>query len=940
MKNLKLLLGSVALFGFSACFDTVSSTGVDVEEKPVLSTNEEDSGVKTGVFEFSDGTTKTMEYQEIDGDIVVEGDIIIDAQPKGLGALAKTSDRVAGNIAHFDVDYGSKWEAASDGKVHICFKNRGVVHYLGDRKEELNETQRKNFDEFVSMGEQRIDRYINTFVENNSLDVVFYHCDQVGGASVWNEKQNEIGVRFKKLSKNVGGNSYVGKRKDNVITLNTYLYTESYHDRHHLVSNHEMFNSPFVFNNYLHMGTFRHEVGHALGLLHEHQRQDRDFFVRVVETHNQDNLLLDYNNYSISKNSSAHGSYDENSIMNYSLMKVAGGKIHRGANYSEGDINAINSIYNPFVIYHTADGDVYGYLGEGMVEVEDVQCITFKPELLNDNVEVYFRVKKNGVWSSHTNYMIGCSPEVFGEVVQGLEIQLRKRGERDLATGNYLKFYAIKSSPGGRVEEGPFWGRKKLDYGSYETIVALGIEYVPFSNIKIKRRDGKERCLEKDMFSNKLTLADCSNELFLQEWIIEYVGVEKVTEFIPYISHATRNESVFKIANKHNQCIALYSYKNVVMTSCDEPSSRTLWYVDEKNNIRSYLEESVNSTPEEVQNKQDYEHSTFCMSYNQKATTIQTGAEFNSVKIENCFFHYGSWYMGGTQVNSPLPPESIYAVDNLTPLISTLKNAVDYDYWDWDGDRVLDIVVFKKGATGTNSTEIHVLNGADNYRSFLYQRGTVLPETGDNWVFKLGDMYNDGGRPDIYAIKKSATGTNSLEVHVMSGHYHYTRFFLQTGTIHSEVGDNYEFDIGDPDRNGRPDIYAIKKNHTGTNSTEIHILNGTNNFQSYLLQKGTVLQETNEDYSFSVRDYNSDGVLDIVALKNNNTGTQSTEIHILNGANSYRSFLLQTGTQLFETQDRFHVAFEDYDGDGRLSLMAIENDDFVNPYPRVIVMKD
>lgn len=50
---------------------------------------------------------------------------------------------------------------------------------------------------------------------------------------------------------------------------------------------------------------------------------------------------------------------------------------------------------------------------------------------------------------------------------------------------------------------------------------------------------------------------------------------------------------------------------------------------------------------------------------------------------------------------------------------------------------------------------------------FDFQSGTALHETNDTFDFAIGDWSQDG-RPDLFAIKKSNTGSKSTEVHVIS----------------------------------------------------------------------------------------------------------------------------------------------------------------------------
>ena len=87
-------------------------------------------------------------------------------------------------------------------------------------------------------------------------------------------------------------------------------------------------------------------------------------------------------------------------------------------------------------------------------------------------------------------------------------------------------------------------------------------------------------------------------------------------------------------------------------------------------------------------------------------------------------------------------------------------------------------------------------------------------------------------------------------------------FTLHARSCLHRTSDNFEFLVGDYNHNGRPDVYCIKKNGSGTKKTEVHILNGANNYQNYLLQTPTALHETDGICHFCLGDYNRDGCLD------------------------------------------------------------------------------
>ncbi len=119
------------------------------------------------------------------------------------------------------------------------------------------------------------------------------------------------------------------------------------------------------------------------------------------------------------------------------------------------------------------------------------------------------------------------------------------------------------------------------------------------------------------------------------------------------------------------------------------------------------------------------------------------------------------------------------------------------------------------------------------------QQGTAFPESGKNYVYLLS------ANNDLYGIKKNATGTKSTEVHILASSGGYKTFKLQTGTPLEETNDNYDFLLA-PNN----DLVAIKKFGTGTRKTEVHILSASSNYQQFILQTGTALPETNNDHRF------------------------------------------------------------------------------------------
>jgi hypothetical protein len=102
------------------------------------------------------------------------------------------------------------------------------------------------------------------------------------------------------------------------------------------------------------VGGIVHEIGHTVGLFHEHTRSDRDNYVTIL----WNNILDDAkHNFEIDPGSVNLGPYDYASIMHYDafafskngqptiVTKPAGIPIGQRNGLSQGDINAVAMLY-------------------------------------------------------------------------------------------------------------------------------------------------------------------------------------------------------------------------------------------------------------------------------------------------------------------------------------------------------------------------------------------------------------------------------------------------------------------------------------------------------------------------------------------------------------------------------------------------------------------
>jgi|SRR6266404_2252342 hypothetical protein len=145
---------------------------------------------------------------------------------------------------------------------------------------------------------------------------------------------------------------------------------------------------------------------------------------------------------------------------------------------------------------------------------------------------------------------------------------------------------------------------------------------------------------------------------------------------------------------------------------------------------------------------------------------------------------------------------------------------------------------------------------------------------------------------NLYCLKRRNTSTNKLEVHILNGADNFQNWSLQTDTaLFAADAQNCDFAVADDNGDGHPDVFCLKKINTGSGkgTVEVHVVNGADKFQSFLLHTDTHLGAA--DCDFALADYNRDGRPDVFGLKKNNTDTGTFEVHVLNGADKFQSFL-------------------------------------------------
>lgn len=259
---------------------------------------------------------------------------------------------------------------------------------------------------------------------------------------------------------------------------------------------------------------------------------------------------------------------------------------------------------------------------------------------------------------------------------------------------------------------------------------------------------------------------------------------------------------------------------------------------------------------------------------------------------------------------------------------TSILPASDSDYVfftaDYDHDRISDLWVIKKSNTGSNKVEVHILSGSAKFQKYILQVATDLALSGDDYDYGAGDFDRDNVL-DLYAIKKKNTGTGSTEVHILNGATKFRFYLVQTGTPLPMAMNDFTFSVKDMDNNGVPDLYCVKTSNTGSFRNEVHVLNGDTKYKNFKLQKATIQKLNTKDFTYIPADYEWDGFVDLFAVQTSGTASNFTEVHLLNGRFEYTGYRLQEPTILpFIDLSENVVLTGDLDTDDARDLIVVK----------------
>jgi kumamolisin len=261
------------------------------------------------------------------------------------------------------------------------------------------------------------------------------------------------------------------------------------------------------------------------------------------------------------------------------------------------------------------------------------------------------------------------------------------------------------------------------------------------------------------------------------------------------------------------------------------------------------------------------------------------------------------------------------------------ENFAAYAIGPYSRDGRADLYCIKNKKTGSKSVEVHVLGNASDYQAFLLETGTPLTEA-DALATYIGYLvadYDNDGNPDLFCLKSRNTA-GMLELHVLNGADGYRSYLahLPTAIAQQDALLSYcAFALGDYNGDGHVDLYCLRV-FSFFEHMEVHILSGASGYQSYLLKALTPIPtiEARKQYTaFLLSDYNGDGRLDLWALKSGATASGMLEVDVLDGSKSYGAYLLRTPTPISASEaaaDFTGYGIGSYTKPGQLDLFCLK----------------
>ncbi|KAI0810448.1 hypothetical protein GGR55DRAFT_140260 [Xylaria sp. FL0064] len=239
---------------------------------------------------------------------------------------------------------------------------------------------------------------------------------------------------------------------------------------------------------------------------------------------------------------------------------------------------------------------------------------------------------------------------------------------------------------------------------------------------------------------------------------------------------------------------------------------------------------------------------------------------------------------------------------------------------DGTGDGIPDLAYIKTRSTGTNSVEVHIASSSSGFQTRTFEAGTTFAEEEDGtWLLVPSKTST---LPDLVFIKTANTPSGKVEVHIASGASNYKVRTQETATVFGNEN-NGSWSLYDYDGDGVLDLVYIKTRGTGTGKVEVHVASGASTYSKFALQTATTFDNNNNGFWF-LAPYSAPGAADLVYVKDANTGTGQIEVYVASKASRYQTRIFQGASAAFAEEANGVWGLIDYNRNGILDLTYIK----------------
>ncbi|MFA5892135.1 MAG: FG-GAP-like repeat-containing protein, partial [Actinomycetota bacterium] len=178
---------------------------------------------------------------------------------------------------------------------------------------------------------------------------------------------------------------------------------------------------------------------------------------------------------------------------------------------------------------------------------------------------------------------------------------------------------------------------------------------------------------------------------------------------------------------------------------------------------------------------------------------------------------------------------------------------------------------------------------------------------------------------DLFVLKVRNAASAHTEPHLVAGPSFDRRSGDFASPLEQDPDGDLAFTVGDVNGDGVNDLVALKSRNTGSGSTEVHVITGPS-FDRRLADLTTPIPiDPDGNFNFTMGDVTDDGFPDLIVVKSRGTSSGSTEVQVVPGP-SFSSIGDPIVTPIeLDPDGNFSFTMGDVNADGIPDLVVVKS---------------